>query len=67
MAKKAFDTTFQNFGTTLATVQVLDFINRNNLSASDYHLVPVLKGIDSDGNVISIKLHCIYHAEEKLR
>ena len=66
MAKKAFDKTFQNFGTTLATVQVLDFINRNNLSASDYHLVPILKGIDSDGNTVSTTLHCIYHAEERL-
>ncbi len=57
--KKAFVAIFTNFSGSTAEVTLINFINRNNLQPSDYHLIT-----SEREKIYNIK--CIYHAEKEL-
>jgi hypothetical protein len=61
MKKKAFLILFISSVNETATQQLLEFVNKNELASTSYHLI-VTFNVNSDGAVGRERITCIYHS-----
>jgi|GEM_PF-2620846 hypothetical protein len=65
MKKKVFSIYLEHQDSNVVNSDLLDFLNKHELSASDYHLVPI-SHVSSGGFSKTFGVYCIYHAVRKL-